>query len=144
MELIRNLEECDSLRYEIEHNITRDLQISDNASGALREIRRSLRREEGGQQKIINGLLMRYKDYLNDERVALRNGAFALPIKAAYKSRVDGIVIDESDTGLTLFKKSLGETYGRLLIVDSIAAFCSSLKPSGRLKPAFENIVILI
>lgn len=103
MELIRSLEECDSLRYEIEHNITKDLQISDNASSTLRDIRKSLRSEESGQQKIINSLLMRYKNYLNDERVALRNGAFALPIKTTYKNKVDGIVIDESDTGLTLF-----------------------------------------
>ena len=98
-----SLYECDSLRLEIEHNITKDLQISDNASNALRDIRKSLRTEESGQQKIINALLLRYKSYLNDERVALRNGAFALPIKSAYKSKVDGIVIDESDTGLTLF-----------------------------------------
>lgn len=103
MELIRKLEECDSLRNEIERIITKDLQIADNASPLLRDIRKSLHQEESGQQKIINQLLLKYKDYLNNERVALRNGAFALPIKAHYKSRVDGIVIDESDTGLTLF-----------------------------------------
>ena len=103
MELIRKLEECDSLRNEIERIITKDLQITDNASPLLRDIRKSLHQEESGQQKIINQLLLKYKDYLNNERVALRNGAFALPIKAHYKSRVDGIVIDESDTGLTLF-----------------------------------------
>lgn len=103
MELIRKLEECDSLRHEIEHIITKDMNISDNASSALRDIRRNLRQEETGQQKIINSLLLKYKDYLNNEKIALRNGTFALPIKAHYKSRVDGIVIDESDTGLTLF-----------------------------------------
>ena len=103
LESIRNLNELESLSHRLERTITKDLEISDNASTTLREIRRNLRSEIASQSKIINSLMMKYKDYLNDERVALRNASFALPIKSTYKHRVDGITIDESDSGLTSF-----------------------------------------
>ncbi|MBE6142944.1 MAG: endonuclease MutS2 [Erysipelotrichaceae bacterium] len=103
LESIRNLNELESLAHRLDRTITKDLEISDNASSALREIRRSLNVEISSQSKIINSLMMKYKDYLNDERVALRNASFTLPIKSTYKHRVDGITIDESDSGLTCF-----------------------------------------
>ena len=103
LESIRNLNELESVAHRLERTITKDLEISDNASIALREIRKNLSSEIASQSKIINSLMMKYKDYLNDERVALRNASFTLPIKSTYKHRVDGITIDESDSGLTCF-----------------------------------------
>ena len=103
LEVIRNLNELESLSHRLDRTITKDLEISDNASSALREIRRNLKNEISSQSKIINSLMMKYKDYLNDERVALRNASFTLPIKSTYKHKVDGITIDESDSGLTCF-----------------------------------------
>lgn len=103
LESIRNLNELESLAHRLDRTITKDLEISDNASSTLREIRRNLRSEIASQSKIINSLMLKYKDYLNDERVALRNASFTLPIKSTYKHRVDGITIDESDSGLTAF-----------------------------------------
>ena len=80
-EQIRNLNELEYLAHRLEKTITKDLEISDNASSTLREIRRNLKNEMASQSKIINSLMMKYKDYLNDERVALRNASFTLPIK---------------------------------------------------------------
>ena len=103
LETIRNLNELESLAHRLDRTITKDLEISDNASPTLREIRRNLNSEINSQSKIINSLMLKYKDYLNDERVALRNATFVLPIKTTYKNRVNGITIDESDSGLTCF-----------------------------------------
>ena len=103
LETIRNLNELESLAHRLDRTITKDLEISDNASSTLREIRRNLNAEINSQSKIINSLMLRYKDYLNDERVALRNATFVLPIKSTFKHRVNGITIDESDSGLTCF-----------------------------------------
>lgn len=103
LETIRNLNELESLAHRLDRTITKDLEISDNASSTLREIRKNLNAEINAQSKIINSLMLRYKDYLNDERVALRNATFVLPIKSTFKHRVNGITIDESDSGLTCF-----------------------------------------
>lgn len=100
---IREMEECENLYNHINHIISKDLEILDSASSSLREIRNQLRQEKSGQSRIINGLLLRYKDYLNDERIALRNSSFVLPVKTSYKNKVNGIVVDESDSGLTCF-----------------------------------------
>ena len=62
MEMLSNLISIPSLKNQIDHIITRDLQISDNASSELRSIRRNLRNEEQGQSKLINSLVLRYKD----------------------------------------------------------------------------------
>ena len=66
MELIRNLNELFSLKNQIDRVVTRDLQISDNASNELRNIRRQLLNEEQGQSRLINNLVNRYKDILNN------------------------------------------------------------------------------
>lgn len=103
MELISKLDSIPALKNQIDRIITRDLQISDNASSELRNIRRSLRNEEQGQSKLINNLVNKYKDILNSEKYTLRNSSYVLPVKASYKNSVSGLVIDESDSGLTVF-----------------------------------------
>ena len=103
LSLIRKLEPCESLKHTIERIITPDLDIADSASSTLREIRRSIRNEEASQQKIMSSLLIKYKDILNDERVTMRNSSYALPIKSAYKGKIEGAIVDMSDTGNTSF-----------------------------------------
>ncbi|MBE6131788.1 MAG: endonuclease MutS2 [Erysipelotrichaceae bacterium] len=103
MEMLSNLISIPSLKNQIDHIITRDLQISDNASSELRSIRRNLRNEEQGQSKLINSLVLRYKDILNSEKYTMRNSSYVLPVKSSYKNSVSGIVVDESDSKLTVF-----------------------------------------
>ena len=103
LSLIRKLEPCESLKHTIERIITPDLDIADSASSTLREIRRSIRNEEASQQRIMSSLLIKYKDILNDERVTMRNSSYALPIKSAYKGKIEGAIVDMSDTGNTSF-----------------------------------------
>lgn len=103
MNLIYSLESLPNLKNQIDRIITKDLQISDNASSLLRTIRRSILNEEQNQSKLINSLITRYKDLLNGEKYTFRNSSLVLPVKASYKNSVSGIVVDESDTGLTVF-----------------------------------------
>ncbi len=105
--LISSLNDLENLKYRIEKVINKDLTISDNASSGLREIRKQLRNEISSQQKIMNSLMIKYKDYLNDEHVALRNSNFTLSIKQTYKNKVDGVVVDESTSGNTAFIEPL-------------------------------------
>lgn len=103
MNLINDLDSLENLKNQIDRIVTRDLEISDNASSELRSIRRTLRNEEQGQSHLINSLMNRYKDILNSEKYTLRNSQYVLPVKASYKNSVSGLVIDESDSGLTVF-----------------------------------------
>ncbi len=103
MNLINDLDSLENLKNQIDRIVTRDLEISDNASSELRSIRRALRNEEQGQSHLINSLMNRYKDILNSEKYTLRNSQYVLPVKASYKNSVSGLVIDESDSGLTVF-----------------------------------------
>ena len=47
--------------------------------------------------------MTRYKDILNSEKYTMRNSSYVLPVKSSYKNSVSGLVIDESDSGLTVF-----------------------------------------
>ena len=106
MKEINDLIFIPSLKSQIDRVITKDLQISDNASSTLRDIRRSLRNEEQGQSKIISSLMNKYKDILNSEKFTMRDSSYVLPVKSSYKNSVSGLVIDESDSGLTVFIES--------------------------------------
>lgn len=105
--LISSLNDLENLKYRIEKVINKDLTISDSASSTLREIRKQLKNEIASQSKIMNSLMIKYKDYLNDEHVALRNANYTLSIKQTYKNKVDGVVVDESTSGNTAFIEPL-------------------------------------
>ncbi len=49
----------------------------------------------------------RYKKFLQEEVITLREGRFVLPVKSAWQSKVDGIVHDRSSTGATVFIEPL-------------------------------------
>lgn len=103
MNLIDKLTSLNSLKKQIDFIITRDLKVSDNASSELLRIRKTLRNEEQGQSKIINSLVSKYKDILNNEGYTIKNSSYVLPVKSSYKNSVSGLIIDESDSGLTVF-----------------------------------------
>ena len=48
-------------------------------------------------------IFLRYKDILNSEKYTMRNSSYVLPVKSSYKNSVSGIVVDESDSKLTVF-----------------------------------------
>ena len=103
MALISSMVEIPSLKNQIDRIITPSLEVSDNASSALRTIRNQIRNEQNSQSKIIGSLLSRYKDVLNSDKYTFRDEAYVLPVKATNKNSVSGIVVDESDSGLTVF-----------------------------------------
>ena len=103
MSLIYSLVEIPSLKNQIDRIITPNLEVSDNASSLLRQIRNQIRNEEQNQSKLISSLLSKYKDVLNSDKYTFRDDAYVLPVKAANKNSVSGIIVDESDSGLTVF-----------------------------------------
>ena len=77
--------------------------VSDNASAELSSIRRSLHRIEEKTHSELNSIMNSYRNYLMDPVVTMRDGCYCLPVRAEYKSKVDGVVHDISSSGSTLF-----------------------------------------
>ncbi len=92
------------LAREIRRCIPSEEEISDDASPALRNIRRSIfqmnERIHAHLNSMVNGSA---RTYLQDPVVTMRNGRYCLPVKAEYRGQVQGMIHDQSSTGSTLF-----------------------------------------
>lgn len=81
-------------------------EIRDNASPALYEIRQSIKRSAGSMQRQMRAVLdQAVKKGLIDKDVtpSIRDGRMVIPVNAANKREINGIVHDESATGKTVF-----------------------------------------
>ncbi|HJA12464.1 MAG TPA: endonuclease MutS2 [Candidatus Mediterraneibacter merdipullorum] len=93
-----------SLTSEIERCIISEDEVSDDASPALRHIRRSIGsindRIHSTLSGLVNGSL---RTYLQDAIITMRGDRYCIPVKAEYRSQVQGLIHDQSSTGSTLF-----------------------------------------
>ena len=93
------------LEDEIERCIISEDEVADSASSELRRLRRAiLRQNEAIRSKltqIANSADNRMA--LQDAIVTMRQGRYVVPVKLEHKSRVPGIVHDQSASGATLF-----------------------------------------
>ena len=98
------IEPLTPLAQEIRRCILSEEEFADDASPALKHIRRSkmLNNEKIHSQLtgMVNGSL---RSYLQDAVVTMRNNRFCIPVKAEYKGQVPGMIHDQSSTGSTLF-----------------------------------------
>ncbi len=97
------VEPAPSLCREIRRCILSEDEISDDASPTLKGIRRQLHALDDRIHAQLNSLLLSSQDYLQDHVITMRDGRYCLPVKAEHKSRVAGIVHDQSSSGSTFF-----------------------------------------
>ena len=92
------------LSAEIRRCIISEDEFSDDASPALRQIRRNMKitndRIHTQLASLVNGGA---RTYLQDSVITMRNGRYCIPVKAEYKGQVPGMIHDQSSTGSTLF-----------------------------------------
>ena len=100
-----SLEPLTPLNTQIKNCIISEEEISDDASGTLRDIRRQMRisadRIHTELNKILNSPSTR--SCLQDYVITMRQGRYCLPVKAEYKSQIAGMIHDQSATGSTIF-----------------------------------------
>jgi DNA mismatch repair protein MutS2 len=89
----------------IERTVDDEGQIQDDASPALRKIRRELRGSQGELIKVLERAMARLEPHqrVADMSVTIRNGRYVIPVRREAQSAVGGIVHDSSATGGTLF-----------------------------------------
>ena len=93
-----------SLHKEIRRCLISEEEVADDASAALRDIRRGkviyhdkIHAELG---QMVNTT---FRTYLQDAVITMRNNRYCLPVKAEYKNAVRGMVHDQSKAGSTFF-----------------------------------------
>ncbi|MBU8898607.1 endonuclease MutS2 [Corallococcus sp. H22C18031201] len=105
MEIARQMPLLESLARRIDQCFEPDGEISDRASPALREARD---RTRGLHRRIKSRLDEMLHDEgfvskLRENYYSVRNGRYVVPVVSNYRSEVDGIVHNASQTGQTLF-----------------------------------------
>ncbi len=93
---------------EVEEEINRAIKgtsIDSNATKELKHIRRHIDVCEGKIKEKLEKFLKssENKECLQDAIIVQRNGKFAIPIKAMYKNKIQGTIVDASSTGSTIF-----------------------------------------
>ena len=92
------------LSSEIRRCILSEDEISDDASPALRQVRRNMKVTNDRIHTQLSGLVNgNARTYLQDSVITMRNGRYCIPVKAEYKGQVPGMIHDQSSTGSTLF-----------------------------------------
>ena len=103
-ELFNALEPLTNLSTEVRRCILGSDEFADDASPALKDIRRKINHTQdkihSQLNSMVNGSL---RTYLMDAVITMRGDRYCLPVKAEYKSHVPGMVHDQSSTGSTFF-----------------------------------------
>ena len=103
-EYFNGLEPLTALANEIRRCILSEEEIADDASPALKQIRRKklLTNDKIHSQltSMVNGS---YRTYLQDAVITMRNDRYCIPVKSEYKGQVPGMVHDQSSSGSTFF-----------------------------------------
>ncbi len=94
-----------SLEERLERVLTDEGELKDDASPALRRIRRELRGAEGELVRLLERLMAKLESHhrVDDGSVTLRNGRYVIPVRREGRGALGGIVHDSSQSGQTLF-----------------------------------------
>ena len=89
----------------IDRCIISEDEMADNASPELRNIRRSIVRQNDAIRNRLGQIISSSdnKTFLQDSIVTMRDGRYVVPVKAEHRGRIPGIVHDQSSTGATIF-----------------------------------------
>lgn len=103
--LISNISTYKNIENRIEETIIGEDEISDNASPALRNIRRQIENKNIAIRNKLNSIInsSRTQKFLQDAIITIRQDRFVIPVKAENKKDVPGLVHDQSASGATLF-----------------------------------------
>lgn len=104
-DLIEVIETFKNLEEDLDKSIENEEEISDNASDELGRIRRSIVRQNDSIKARIHNIITRSdnRSVLQDAIVTVRDGRYVIPVKQEHKSRVPGIIHDQSGSGATVF-----------------------------------------
>lgn len=100
-----SIETVTGLEREIERCIPSPTEIADDASRALREIRRNIKIANDRIKEQLNSIIHSntYRNMLQEAVITIRNERYCVPVKQEYKNTFAGLIHDQSATGATVF-----------------------------------------
>jgi DNA mismatch repair protein MutS2 len=101
--LVQDLRTYPELEQEIHHCIDDHGDVLDRASPKLAGIREQLRQGRDRVYTILQNILQRKANAIQEHLITQRAGRFVLPVKAPQKDAIPGIVHDTSMSGATLY-----------------------------------------
>lgn len=99
-----NITECDYIENEIKYAIKNN-KVDSSASKELKKIRRNIDICESRIQDKLNKFITSSsnKKYIQEFIISKRDDRYVVPIKSSYKNEVDGVILDTSSKGSTVF-----------------------------------------
>ncbi len=101
--LITDLRTYPEIEQEIHYCIDERGEVADRASPKLGEIRVQIKRLRDKIYQILQGILQRQGNAVQETVITQRGDRFVIPVKAPQKDAIPGIVHDTSSTGSTLY-----------------------------------------
>ena len=102
-ELIVDLRTYPEIEQDIHHCIDDRGEIADRASPKLADIRSEIKKSRERIYKILQGIIQRNSNAIQEAVITQRSDRFVLAVKAPQKDAIGGIVHDVSSTGSTLY-----------------------------------------
>ncbi len=102
-EFFAGLEPLTPLNNEIKRCIISEEEIADDASPALKSVRRSIHVTNDRIHSELGSILNSSRTMLQENIITMRNGRYCLPIRAEFKNQFQGMIHDQSSSGSTLF-----------------------------------------
>ena len=141
----------------IDSSILSEELVSDEASSALRDIRRKIVRENESIKERLSAFIKEPASakYLQESIITLRQGRYVVPVKQEHKGAVKGLVHDQSGSGQTLFIEPMAvvEANNRLRMLEAeekaeieriLKQISDELRPfETELKYSVENLTAL-
>ncbi|MBO3446435.1 endonuclease MutS2 [Clostridium sp. CCUG 7971] len=99
-----NITECETIENEINYSIKNN-KVDSSASKELKKIRRNIESFEAKIKDRLNKFLTSSsnKKYIQEFIISKRDDRYVIPIKSSYKNEVDGVILDTSSKGSTVF-----------------------------------------
>lgn len=103
--LFNTIEPLSPVCREIRRCILSEEEIADNASPGLKHVRRSIKLTNERIHSQLNTMVnsSSVSSMLQDNLITMRGGRYCLPVKAEYRSQIQGMIHDQSSSGSTLF-----------------------------------------
>ena len=101
--LVSDLRTYPELEQEIHRCIDDRAQVADRATPKLAGIREQQKQVRDRVHDILQGILQRKSNAIQESLITQRAGRFVIPVKAPQKDAIPGIVHDTSMSGMTLY-----------------------------------------
>ncbi len=101
--LVADVRTYPEIEQDIYHCIDDRGDVTDRSSDKLAEVRIKLKGLRDKIYKLLNGLIQRQSNAIQQPLITQRSDRFVIPVKASHKDAVPGVVHDTSGSGSTLY-----------------------------------------